>query len=399
LSSSTIYRKIENKRSSSRNQKKKEASNSFLKKALVVKKTSDEEIKEEEDCQSVIPPKVQNYTNKDEEIVFLREELSRTQRELETLKSKYKMKGEELKKMKKGQSKRTKERDLICMTPETSEKIGLLELISTSLTDEYKMAKTDYNQLIFWLSLLSNLLKSLRNVPRDPKHNVEISGIDVYYCREESRGEGEQLYSSLYILMLDVYQALLMTYCKQIDSLFPSKIFETDVTSIMESQHLLLEEPTYITFLKETYECMKSCSLLASLISQFFNQIFFYINGSLFNLLLRNKELCSCDEGLKIKFCLSNLEEWACSTNKDLLFPLVKKNFNHLREASNVLVLQKCIFADESIMHHAFSTLNPGQIKRLLQINHEGNSIQEKQVYNCELEINNELLLNWNENT
>lgn len=73
---------------------------------------------------------------------------------------------------------------------------------------------------------------------------------------------------------------------------------------------------------------------------------------------------------VQIKLGLSQLEEWiskADKNDKKYLSQAAKRFLLHISEASNVLVIDKEVFADEEAIENVFPTLTIPQIQYILQ--------------------------------
>ena len=154
---------------------------------------------------------------------------------------------------------------------------------------------------------------------------------------------------------------------------------------------------SFTPVLTDCYMLLKRHAVFDSVLQQFFCQAFYFINASLFNNLLKRKELCTCASGFRIKLGLSQLEEWTNTAKVDkkivtdpkkdkkilafaarylpsfnqhnwLLTLNTQRNYlKHVTEGATVLVVGKDIFLDQKATRDAFPTLTAQQIKHLLQ--------------------------------
>eukprot|EP00727_Mastigamoeba_balamuthi_P012219 m51a1_g762 hypothetical protein (513) ;mRNA; r:556736-558782 len=96
---------------------------------------------------------------------------------------------------------------------------------------------------------------------------------------------------------------------------------------------------------------------------QYFSQIARYINTTLMNLLMSSAQYCTCKAGMQIRLELSQIEEFVGS---DAQLQPVKQKLEQIREAANLLVMNKRILLDESITKATFPHLSWSQIHKLI---------------------------------
>jgi len=120
------------------------------------------------------------------------------------------------------------------------------------------------------------------------------------------------------------------------------------------------------SILDNHYQILTQSKVPTTEINQLFAQVFYGLNVFLFNRLLKDRELCKAATGYAIKMAVSQLEEWASHKHPNLL-PTIRPQFEHLIEASNVLVIDKGILLSESIIKELFAKLDILQINHLVQ--------------------------------
>lgn len=100
------------------------------------------------------------------------------------------------------------------------------------------------------------------------------------------------------------------------------------------------------------------------IVRQFFTQVVRFIDASLFNALMSQRELCTCGNGFQTKVELSRLEEWI---KESLQYPL-RNEMEFTLQASTLLVVEKRTFAQEGAVEAVCPRLNYSQVLKLLQL-------------------------------
>jgi len=100
------------------------------------------------------------------------------------------------------------------------------------------------------------------------------------------------------------------------------------------------------------------------MIHQFFKDVLRLINATLFNTLLRRKDLCTCANGFQIKIELSHIEEWI---SKTLKMPELRNLLDNISESTNVLVMSKSMFGEKDNRTQVCPNINAVQLKRLIE--------------------------------
>jgi hypothetical protein len=93
-------------------------------------------------------------------------------------------------------------------------------------------------------------------------------------------------------------------------------------------------------------------------------QLVYCVNAGMFNAFVTRPELCTCGNGFAIRVATGQLEEWLVRDGD--CFP-AKKRLEHVREASNLFVMDKKILRDDETVKSVFSALNVAQLARLLE--------------------------------
>ncbi len=100
--------------------------------------------------------------------------------------------------------------------------------------------------------------------------------------------------------------------------------------------------------------------------SQFFSHIFRYINHHTFNALIApGGKYCTMGSSIMLKMAVSELEEWAQSKSLN-----IGNELSTLRQASDIMIMNKASLIEESTRKEVCSTLTIQQVRRVLQLYH-----------------------------
>jgi len=114
--------------------------------------------------------------------------------------------------------------------------------------------------------------------------------------------------------------------------------------------------------------------LYDSIVLQYFNQVYHFVDCTLFNELIQNVvKHSTAERGFYIKLLASEIESWAhvplSKKAKNLGRDLSSLNIGvlpHTTQSSNVLVLDKYLFTDEALVKELFPSLTSTQLLRIL---------------------------------
>jgi len=120
-----------------------------------------------------------------------------------------------------------------------------------------------------------------------------------------------------------------------------------------------------ITSLIEISNATKELHLAPSIRKQLMSQIVYDIDATVFNILIKDKSLCSCDRVLKIRQAMSSVERWLL---KDSEIASAKRQLQLVREVANLFMMDSSVLTDDEAMKAAFSALNIRQIACLLDL-------------------------------
>lgn len=114
-------------------------------------------------------------------------------------------------------------------------------------------------------------------------------------------------------------------------------------------------------------------SVYNSIILQFFNEIYYFIDNFAFDYLKSNgSSLSSSEIGIQIKLAVSQLESWKMLTLKKFSLKGVSLTndigpLSHLSQSAALMVVNKSILKDKEFVRNYFSSLNNEEIYYLLK--------------------------------
>lgn len=118
-----------------------------------------------------------------------------------------------------------------------------------------------------------------------------------------------------------------------------------------------------IHVMSDIYEKMVENNIPPSVCLHFFAQICFWLNAQLFNKLVSQPELCTCGKGVQIRLGLSQIDEFLLRNGT---LSAARPHLEHIKQASNLLVMDKAVLMDSSSVKTAFWALNPVQLGHLV---------------------------------
>ena len=122
-----------------------------------------------------------------------------------------------------------------------------------------------------------------------------------------------------------------------------------------------------VSILAAVSNASKEVHLPPSVRKQLMSQIVFDIDATVFNELVKDESLCTCDRVFKIRQAMSAVESWLL---KDSEIAAAKRQLQHIREVANLFAMDKTILTDDEAINAAFSALNVTQLARLLEYFH-----------------------------
>lgn len=136
----------------------------------------------------------------------------------------------------------------------------------------------------------------------------------------------------------------------------------------------------FTNHIQESLAVIKPCSSRVQ--EAFLDQLFAFIDAQLFNCLMKKTILFKCNSGFQIKMLLSKIESVCSKTLKQLNLNVALSQYviesisetdstsDHLgfiKEAANLLVMDKSIMGDEETRKQIFTKLNILQISYIMK--------------------------------
>jgi len=312
-------------------------------------------------------------------------EIKKLKEEIKSLKSKNKERSEVISEQKaniKVLKKYVKKEDLEKVNKEielSNEDETVLDLICTveKGIKTYKIkTETKPEILVHWLSWTTMLYSVIERNSDDliEKKDIHTKGIPLYPKPLSQKSPISILLTRMDLILFDIYTCMMKNIYGRLDSTWVPFILEHKVNILasnpMQTQPKLDKSVNFITVFNEHLLQLKRQRVFNVIIRQFFNQVFYYASARLFNYLLKRRDLCTCGIGFQVKFAISYIEDWTMGLDselKEIIAPCLDQ-FSLLKEAANVLVIDKSVFNDQEMTHKIFTHINVLQMKQLLEL-------------------------------
>lgn len=207
--------------------------------------------------------------------------------------------------------------------------------------------------LLYWLCTCCFLLQLVRK---------EVQVIST--CEEKSQNNPVKSFERrLQSLIGGYYTTLLRALYEKLDPILVPAILEQPPLGTPPTGGQM-DAQSVISVLSAELHQLKLNFISHDITEQFYRQVFYHLNERLFNTLLQRKELCRCGNGVLIKMAVSQLEEWVLSTK---IHRNVSEQLAALRNAADVLVMNKAVLAEWQDRREACPALNDKQIYHILR--------------------------------
>eukprot|EP01114_Cavostelium_apophysatum_P012928 TRINITY_DN3019_c0_g1_i1.p1 TRINITY_DN3019_c0_g1~~TRINITY_DN3019_c0_g1_i1.p1 ORF type:complete len:829 (+),score=208.39 TRINITY_DN3019_c0_g1_i1:148-2634(+) len=208
--------------------------------------------------------------------------------------------------------------------------------------------------LLYWLATACVLLHQIRR--------------ELQVIAADSNGTSPvKLFEKrLQMLIGSYYATLLKSLYEKLDPLIiPAILEQPTLGSVVSGGNTPLDVTAVISLFNEYLHLFKQSFIFPDVQEQFFRQVLYHSNERIFNTLLQRKELCRCGNGVMIKMGVSQLEEWALAHQK--ILKNVADQLAPLRNAADLLVMNKAVLAEEQNRREACPSLNDKQILHILR--------------------------------
>lgn len=256
-----------------------------------------------------------------------------------------------------------------------------------SSIEEVVSQSTDINVLAYWFSACTTMLnvlqknsyqinytgendifENMKSIIANPK--LELNNIKEEIRKNILHDEEEDDFSfsnpstlfqkELKLLSANIYCKFVNQVKQMIEGILKSALFESSALG-HHPKNTITQVLDILQLVEKTFE---DNHIFPEFFSIFFEQIFYYIDAYGLNLLMdRQKRLVSMNNGLALKMNLTQLENWSKYSE---YCPNAFNQLAKLRQASDIIIMQKTNLVSESTRKDVCPNLNVNQIRTLL---------------------------------
>eukprot|EP00026_Physarum_polycephalum_P000657 Phypoly_transcript_00658.p1 GENE.Phypoly_transcript_00658~~Phypoly_transcript_00658.p1 ORF type:complete len:1364 (+),score=481.35 Phypoly_transcript_00658:143-4234(+) len=272
----------------------------------------------------------------------------------------------------------------------------LAHKVITALDKSYRRTQKDDKQVAYWLACACSLLHFIHQRDDIPASaDPVLQGVQVDRDQFiQGTNHAEAFGRAVQELTLNIYSQLVLNLQESFQKVIIPAFLQEDL-AVMDAQRTPtrgsshaqlpngLHSPTSPSSPHNPAPPVPSLTLLTNaltnfltilrdarcppvVVKQFFHQILHFISGCVLNALLYGKEVSTATHGLRIKLAVSRIDEWLAKQESDVSG--AGERLNLLRDAANVLVLDKSLFIDADTITSIFHTLNLVQVRKLLDL-------------------------------
>eukprot|EP00794_Sanderia_malayensis_P004645 gene4645-5253_t len=260
---------------------------------------------------------------------------------------------------------------------------GLQSLLANAITAIRKTVKHGQGNMelqAFWLTNTCRLLYDMKQYSGDKtfqthntteQNNQSLQNFDLTEYRQVLTDVAVHIYQELLKTIQEKISPLIVPGLLEYESIpgvLSSKPFGRGAKS--RGKSITRETEDIITVKDITNKLSAILAVLNAhcvdmvVIKQIFTQINYYICATMLNNLLLRKDMCHWSRGMQIRFNLTQLEEW-CRTNQ-LDSVEITKHLDPIKEATQLLQVNKKSLDDVDSILSVCSTLNPLQVQKIL---------------------------------
>jgi myosin heavy subunit len=166
----------------------------------------------------------------------------------------------------------------------------------------------------------------------------------------------------------DIIGLTVKIYCNLMENIYKSLtaiLIPAMFSSKASGSNKTLEPRLVVNILSEHYSYMIKNHIPKEIILQFFDQVFFYVNAHTFNALFDiPAKRCKMGSAIMMKMAVSELEAWT----DDKRLVKCKDQLSSLRQASDIMIMNKASLVDESTRKEVCPTLTLSQVRKVLQL-------------------------------
>eukprot|EP00727_Mastigamoeba_balamuthi_P007917 m51a1_g3746 putative b chain structure of the actin-binding domain of human filamin a (735) ;mRNA; r:66516-69499 len=251
--------------------------------------------------------------------------------------------------------------------------VGLAKELRTAASRTDDLSSSSY-----WLATLGALLKAF---PSESSKPLSVAPVVLPGKTPPSSDERDIVqWFSLQIrgLLFGVFCASLTMVQRDLDRVIYQTMFEARQALFgnpPEPRHLrhkscessTTAKPTVTATLSNVLQVFQLFKVQSDIQTQFFDHLIYYINATAFNTLISNGEHCTCSNGFQIKMALSVVDDWLM---RNPLLASTRCKLDHIREAANLLIMDKSILRDEEATLKTFPSLSFGHVVALVAAFH-----------------------------
>jgi len=263
----------------------------------------------------------------------------------------------------------------------------LLTAMITGITSVSRKQSKDSIILIFWMSNCLTLLHDLTQFSGEEPYHSRISlYMQEYALKNYDLSDYRNLLSDQCV---NIYHTIVKTIQDDLQPMIVSGMLEHDSIPGMASTTSFSggrkksttdnhDTISIINRLQFYLQLMSTQSVSFSIIKQLVRQVLYFINASLVNTLLLRKDLCHWSKGIQIRYNLSQVEQWVREQNMDIEDTTVLDSLAEIRQASQLLQMNKSTNDNAAAICETCHSLNPLQIQKLLTLYSPSSEFEER---------------------
>ncbi|KAL5257244.1 hypothetical protein ACHWQZ_G012247 [Mnemiopsis leidyi] len=125
-------------------------------------------------------------------------------------------------------------------------------------------------------------------------------------------------------------------------------------------------------------QLLNSQNISINIVRQFIGQLLYFINATLLNNLILRKDLCHWSKGIQIRYNLSQVEQWVREQGLDLDDSGVLTSLSEIRQASQLLQMNKSSVDNAAAIVETCFALNTMQLQKLLMLYSPSSEFEER---------------------
>lgn len=165
-----------------------------------------------------------------------------------------------------------------------------------------------------------------------------------------------------------IYALIIACMTKEFDeSKLCDMFFQQPIQANSRAKKTVISFSYYALKLSKFIRFLTTHQFNDTVVSQVLSQIFHWTSVLVVNNIIATKNLCTATIGYSVKILFSQIEQWLFSNLSKQIVPRICDQFIIMREAANVLTIDKNCFDDKDVLYSAFINLNVAQIHIILE--------------------------------